>query len=372
MPPKGSTFLVGMSGGVDSSFTALYLLNEGYKVVGATMCTWDGENSPLKTTYDDNPLALRGSCYGPDEEVDLRICREFCLKYGIPYYTIDVKEAYRKFVLDYFTSEYLKGRTPNPCVECNKRVKFGAFIEGAKKSGINFDYFATGHYARIVKDSLTGCYHIGNGIDGTKDQSYFLYGVPSKILERVRFPLGMMHKADVKAKALKMGLVSANRKESQDFIPQSEWPALFKDNIPGPGNIMDTGGKILGKHRGIIYYTIGQRRGLGIGGGAPLYVRSIDKKGNNIIVGGKDEMFFSGVIVEDSSLVFPDNVEIMELLVKIRLASKPVPARISRLEEGSIRVDFSEKVMAAAPGQSAVFYDGGVILGGGIIKEVIE
>ena len=341
---------MGMSGGVDSSFTALYLLNKGYKVIGATMCTWDGEKSVYKDSYRDNPLVLRGSCYGPDEEIDLQICRDFCSKYGIPYYTVDVSEEYKNSVLEYFTSEYLRGRTPNPCVECNKRVKFGAFIEKARKTGINFDYFATGHYARV----------------------YFLYGVPSKVLEKVRFPLGMMRKGDVKAEALKMGLVSAQRKESQDFIPQSQWPALFKGNVPGPGNIVDTGGKILGKHKGIIYYTIGQRRGLGIGGGAPLYVRSIDRKGNNIVVSGKDGMFFSGVIVEDSSLIFPENTESMELSVKIRLASKPVPGRVYRLEDGRIRVDFSEKVMAAAPGQSAVFYDGDVILGGGIISEVIE
>lgn len=363
---------MGMSGGVDSSFTALYLLNKGYKVIGATMCTWDGEKSVYKDSHRDNPLVLRGSCYGPDEEIDLQICRDFCSKYGIPYYTVDVSEEYKNSVLEYFTSEYLRGRTPNPCVECNKRVKFGAFIEKARKTGINFDYFATGHYARVVMDNITGTFHIGNGMDGTKDQSYFLYGVPSKVLEKVRFPLGMMRKGDVKAEALKMGLVSAQRKESQDFIPQSQWPALFKGNVPGPGNIVDTGGKILGKHKGIIYYTIGQRRGLGIGGGAPLYVRSIDRKGNNIVVSGKDGMFFSGVIVEDSSLIFPENTESMELSVKIRLASKPVPGRVYRLEDGRIRVDFSEKVMAAAPGQSAVFYDGDVILGGGIISEVIE
>ncbi|MDR1747633.1 MAG: tRNA 2-thiouridine(34) synthase MnmA, partial [Spirochaetaceae bacterium] len=275
MPEPGSAVAVGMSGGVDSTLTALLLKERGCRVIGITMSSWNND-MPLESAAD----GIRNSCYGPDETLDQEACRRFCAEYDIEYHVIDVREAYRREVLDYFRSEYRAGRTPNPCIRCNPMVKFGALLGNAQETGIRFDYFCTGHYARVVRSATecgafgTGCGTacIAAGVDKTKDQSYFLYRISSGILERVRFPLGGMTKQAVFSLARERGLASASRSESQDFIPADYLKIVFSDRPSIPGEITDINGRVLGIHRGIENYTIGQRRGLGISSPRPLYV----------------------------------------------------------------------------------------------------
>jgi tRNA-specific 2-thiouridylase len=388
MPEPGSAVAVGMSGGVDSTLTALLLKERGCRVVGITMSSWNND-LPLASSHD----GIRNSCYGPDEALDQEACRRFCAEYDIEYHVIDVRDAYRREVLDYFRSEYRAGRTPNPCIRCNPLVKFGALLENAQNSGIAFDYFCTGHYSRVVRPSETdgantapAC--IAKGVDKSKDQSYFLYRITSDILERVRFPLGGMTKQAVFALARERGLVSASRSESQDFIPSDYLPAVFSDQPPVSGEITDSDGKVLGTHRGIENYTIGQRRGLGISAPRPLYVTAIDAAANRVIVGGEEDLAVSSIIVSD--WVWPGNRvpdKPFRGTVKIRLAAPPVPAFIepenggqdgTSFQSGStfraetkFRITFDTPVKAAAPGQSAVIYEGELIRGGGIISRAI-
>lgn len=382
MPSAGDTVAVGMSGGVDSTLTALMLARKGCRIIGITMSLWDGS---LPAQKSDRPL--RESCFGPGEKKNINECREFCAAHGIEYHVIDVKEQYKKDVLGYFKREYRNGRTPNPCIRCNQMIKFGALLDGVQKLGISFDYFCTGHYARVVRpykgvfDSNVRPYMIAGAEDVSKDQTYFLYRVPSELLEKVRFPLAQMKKKDVFALAEQLHLEAAQRKESQDFIGEEYFDLLFSDAPSKPGNIIDLDGHILGRHRGIEHYTVGQRRGLGVALNYPVYVHSIDVKSNSVILAPNDALFSAGLIADD--FLWPGNIEPsgpIEALVKIRLASRPVKARIERLKNPGQtgkyngtpwKILFESPQRAVAPGQSAVLYDDGVIIGGGVIAETI-
>ncbi len=374
-----------MSGGGDSTLTALLLKEHGCRVVGATMSSWNND-LPL----DRAASGIRNSCYGPDEEVDIEECRRFCAENGIEYHVIDVKEAYRREVLDYFRDEYRAGRTPNPCIRCNPQIKFGALLEQSRESGIGFDYFCTGHYARLVRPSVLpagkpddyagGTYPlcIAQAADRTKDQSYFLYRIPSAVLERVRFPLGNMSKKDVFSLARERGLAAAGREESQDFIPDEYLGAVFADRPALTGDIVDTDGNVLGRHRGIEYYTIGQRRGLGVSSPRPLYVQAINAEKRQVVLAADKDLFAGGLVARD--WVWPGNVpprEPFDAFVKIRLASPAVPARIEPAageteKDGAYRILFREPQRAIAPGQSAVVYRNDTVIGGGIISRKID
>ena len=382
MPEAGDTVVVGMSGGVDSTLTAFMLRQKGCRVIGVTMSLWDGSLPELKPGKP-----LRESCFGPGEEENIAGCERLCKEQGIEYHVIDVKEQYKKEVLEYFKREYRSGRTPNPCIRCNRMIKFGALLDGVQKLGISFDYFCTGHYAKVVRpeQGIFGTdvrpYMIAGAADVSKDQTYFLYRVPSEILSKVRFPLAQMKKKDVFELAEKAHLEAAQREESQDFIGEEYFDLIFSDVPSKPGDIVDLDGHKLGTHRGIEHYTVGQRRGLGVAVNYPVYVHSIDAKNNIVVLAPNDALNSAGLIADD--FVWPGNVEPsepIEAMVKIRLASRPVKARIERLENPDLqdgftgtpwKITFAEPQRAVAPGQSVVLYDDGVIIGGGVIFRTI-
>lgn len=389
MPPKGSTVAVGMSGGVDSTLVALLLKEQGCHVIGITMSTWDNA-LPLPPSKE----GIRSSCYGPDEQIDINQCKSFCKKHDISHHVINVQQAYRQQVLEYFKEEYRNGRTPNPCVRCNPTVKFGALLEGAIKEGINFDYFCTGHYAKLVrpKTDLRQLYYgldtfndidskqeeihpvmISAATDAAKDQTYFLCRIPSEVLEKVRFPLASFTKKQVFQMAQERNLEAASRSESQDFIPDEYLDILFSDKPSIPGDIVDLSGKKLGTHRGIEHYTIGQRRGLGVSAGKPVYVHSIDSVANKVILAEDKDLLCNGLIAEDwvwAGGYAPSKP--FNAFVKIRLASKPAEATITPIEDGSYKISFMNSQRAVAPGQAAVVYLEGTIMGGGIISKGTE
>ena len=379
LPEPGKTVVVGMSGGVDSTLTALLLKQKGCKVIGVTMSIWDGH-----LPVEDAAKAFKDTCYSPDEQKNIAECTKFCKENDIEYHVVDVSKEYNQFVLNYFTDEYRSGHTPNPCIRCNRYIKFGALWDGIKKLNIDFDYFCTGHYAALVRPS-EGIWGtdvkpamIACASDETKDQTYFLYRLPPEILEKVRFPLALTKKSEVYELAEKANLEAAARKESQDFIDIKYIDYLFLDKPSVPGNFVDINGKILGKHKGIEHYTIGQRRGLGVAGPYPYYVKEINAEKNEIVLAEKSELNSTSLIADD--FVWPGNVEpteIFEALTKIRLRStvslatieKYIPSENDKtLYKGQPwKITFNQEQYAVTPGQSVVFYKDDVIIGGGII-----
>jgi tRNA-specific 2-thiouridylase len=349
---------VGMSGGVDSSVAALLLLRAGHSVSGVLMKIWPGPEAPA---------AAKSGCYGPDEAGDIRAAAEVCAQLGVPLHVVDCSADYEDLVLRYFRDAYAAGTTPNPCVRCNQLVKFGVLPDIARASGLLFDRFATGHYARAAVDPSSGRVLLKRAVDRTKDQSYFLYRLSQTQLSTALFPLGDLTKAQVRAIAREAGLAVHDKKESQDFYGGDLGDLLGRDG-PG-GEIVDREGRVLGRHRGVWRYTIGQRKGLGIASPAPLYVIGIDAGANRLVVGPEGETLRSSAIVRDcvwgpfEALTGPATVR-----VKVRSGGRPVPATIAPLDGGRCRVDLGEPIPAIAPGQSAVFYDGETVVGGGVIE----
>lgn len=381
LPKAGDTVVVGLSGGVDSTLTAILLQERGCKVIGVTMSLWDG-NIPII----NKEKTIKDACYSPGESEDIAACEKFCEEHGIEYHVIDVQKAYAKEVLEYFKSEYRSGRTPNPCIRCNRFIKFGALLEGIKKLNIEYDYFCTGHYAKIVRpeEGVFGSdkrpFMIAGAADVTKDQTYFVYRLPDEVLQKVRFPLATMKKTEVFELARKANLAAAERAESQDFIGEEYFDVLFADKPSVPGDIIDLDGHVLGRHRGIEHYTIGQRRGLGVALNYPAYVQAIDAKNNLVVLAPNDALNSDGLVADD--FVWPGDVEPtepFEAMVKIRLASRPVKCKIERYTpaEGEEfigtpwKITFESPQRAVAPGQSAVLYSDNVIVGGGIISKTI-
>jgi len=346
--------LVAMSGGVDSSVAAWLLKEAGYAVTGVTMCLGIREEGDS------------ARCCGRDAIDD---ARQICDRLNIPHFVFDLANEMEEHVINKFTAEYRRGRTPNPCIDCNRYLKFGSLLDKAR--GIGFDYLATGHYARIEKCGDT--WHLMRPKDRIKDQTYFLYPIKTDDLSSILFPLGSLSKEDVRALAKKAGLHVAQKAESQDicFITQRDYRQFFleKNLSSDEGDIVDMKGNILRRHRGIIFYTIGQRSGLGISSKMPLYVVEIDARKNQVIVGEKKALQAKGLIAGDINLLtdeLPAEVE-----AKIRYRKKPARCKISR-EGKNLKVIFKEPQESITPGQAVVFYAGDEVLGGGVIEEVIR
>jgi len=363
MKHSHTTVAVGLSGGVDSSVAAHHLIEEGYNVVGLTMKIYD-PSIGVRPSFKD-------ACFGPNEDKDIESVREICRSLGIPFYCIDLSKEYRAIVLDYFREEYLRGRTPNPCIVCNRRIKFELLLEKAWQSGISFDYFATGHYARVEK--LANRFVLRKATDKEKDQTYFLYTLSQKQLSRTMFPLGNLTKIEVREVARSIGLPSASRPESQDFISDGNYAVLFRGEEIVPGEIVDEKGNVLGKHKGMIFYTIGQRKGLGIAAGEPLYVIRMEPEKNRIVVGPKNRLFKNKMIVSGLNFISIDSLEgPMKVTVKIRYKHKEAPATIQPHGKNRVLARFHSPQRAITCGQSAVFYSKDYVVGGGVIEEVLE
>ncbi len=352
---------VGMSGGIDSSVTALLLKQAGHDVIGLTMKLWEGEGSAGAGT-----AAPKSACYGPDEAGDIEAARGVCARLAIPFHVFDCSAAYGEAVLRYVREGYLGGTTPNPCVRCNPAVKFGVLPALARASGLAFDLFATGHYARVEFDPGRKRHILKKGVDPEKDQSYFLYRLTQEQLAATLFPLGGLTKARVREIARESGLPVHDKKESQDF-----YSGDITDIVGGgdkEGDIVDHAGRILGRHRGVWHYTIGQRKGLGIAHPVPLYVVAIDAARNRLVVGPESETFSRSFVAGDCAWVMVEGLTgPVDVSVKVRSTSRPVSAVIAPRPGGRVAVELGEPVSAVTPGQSAVFYVGEAVFGGGVI-----
>lgn len=360
------TIVVGMSGGIDSTITAYLLKKEGHDVIGITMRIWDKTSSVGKS--------VKSGCYGPGEDKDIEDARKAAEKMGIPYHVVGLQEEYKKSVLDYFRNEYLAGKTPNPCIVCNQKIKFGLLLDKAYKLGIHFDFFATGHYARKEFSSNTQRYLLKKSVDPQKDQSYFLYRLNQEQLGKILFPLGHYLKTQVQEVAIGIGFKNfVDKPESQDFYEGNDYAAFFQNGKIQPGDIVDMSGRVLGRHDGIIHYTIGQRKGLNLGGlKEPLYVIQLDACQNRVIVGHQKDLFSSSLIAGELNWVSIPMLETkIRAQAKIRLHHMEKVCSISPYGSNQVKVDFDEPQMSVAPGQSIVVYDGDSVVGGGVIKEVL-
>jgi tRNA-specific 2-thiouridylase len=370
MVDSGKKVAVAMSGGVDSSVAALLLKEKGFQVAGFHMSLFDaadgGGTSPGACCSEESSLAARAVCD----------------TLGVDFFCLDFKETFRNLVIVPFVESYLAGRTPNPCVECNKAVKFEALLNDIK--GLGFDYLATGHYAR--RESVGGKWRLRRSADKLKDQSYFLYMLDSPALESILLPLGDLKKEDVRQIAARAGLPSAERQESQDicFAGDGAYEQVIERARPGgfaPGPIFDTSGKEIGRHTGIVNYTVGQRRGMGVSAAEPLYVLKILGPENAIIAGPRRELAASGLVFSEAVFHAGEPRSGDHFDAVVRHKSKPVKAEYkglyscgdaeSALSESRV-VIFEKEVDGIAPGQSVVLYDGDMVAGGGIIEKAIE
>lgn len=356
--------MIGMSGGVDSSVAAAILKKEGYDVIGVTLKIWPDD------AYGTQPE--RGCC----SLAAVEDARRVAFKLGIPYYVLNFQDIFKDNVIDYFVDQYTKGRTPNPCIACNRFVKFGSMLEKAVSMGI--DRIATGHYAIIEKDPSSGRYLLKKSVTDKKDQTYALYNMTQYQLERTLMPIGRYDKETVRNIAREMGFHVAAKPDSQEicFIPDNNYGDFLQSNAKEPvkpGKFVDTKGNVLGEHKGLIYYTVGQRKGLGISFGKPMYVVRLDIGNNAVVLGEAGEEYSIGLIASDLNwIAFEKLDKPIAARAKVRYSAKEAEAMVSPLEDGKVSVCFEKPQRAITPGQSVVFYDGDVVLGGGIIEEQIN
>lgn len=358
---KKKRVVIAMSGGVDSSVAAALLLEKGYDCIGITLKIWDEAEQLCFSRWAKSCCSYESA----------RDARAVCEKLGIPHYTLNFRELFTSTVVEDFYSEYLKGRTPNPCIRCNQIIKFDLLLEKIKQ--MEADFLATGHYARIAYNDAGRRYRLLKGLDHIKDQSYVLYMLNQDQLSKILFPMGELSKKETRKIAKNLSLPTAEKAESQEicFIPDKNYGKFIAERFPSafsPGAIKDSSGKIIGEHKSIIFYTIGQRKGLGALAPHPLYVTKIDASTNTIHAGPVDELYKNKFYV--SSINWISGItpkEPLEALVKIRYTFKEAPARIYPDGKDAV-VEFYEPQKSITPGQAAVFYDGEEVLGGGTIE----
>ena len=362
--PEATRVVVAMSGGVDSSVTAALLHEQGYEVIGVTLQLYDHGAA----------LEKAGACCAGQDIYDARQVAENC---GFPHYVLDYESRFRHSVIEDFADTYMRGETPIPCVRCNQSVKFRDLLQTARD--LNADCLATGHYIKRVINPETGRAELHRAYDGGKDQSYFLFATTQDQLEFLRFPLGVWPKDTTREHAQRLGLVTAAKPDSQDicFVPHGDYASVVKKIRPQaeePGDIVHIDGRKLGTHAGIIHYTIGQRKGLGIGGGhvdgnAPLYVTRIDPVQNRVIVGPKEALARDTIYLKDCNWLITDNARDLPVSLKFRSVMRPVPAFLNLSENGAAWLHLPAAQYGVSPGQAAVCYDGDRVLGGGWIED---
>ncbi len=364
---KKKRVLLAMSGGIDSSVAAILLHRQGYDIVGITMKTWDYDSS-LGGNSETGCCSLES----------INDARHLAVKLGFPHYIIDIRPEFEQKIITNFVDEYLVGRTPNPCILCNTFIKWEALLRRADE--LDCQYIATGHYARLKEKD--GRYFVTKGIDGAKDQAYVLWGISQENLARTLFPLGEYHKPEIRELARQNGFVKLSKKrESYEicFIPDNDYRGFLKRRVEGletkveGGDYVTSDGKVVGKHHGFPFYTIGQRKGLGIAMGEPYYVNEIDPEKNRVVIGPREELLGDKMLVGKINMQKYDEIsDGMAVEVQIRHHDKGTKARLYRHDKDMIRVEFEAKVSAITPGQSAVFFEGDDVVAGGFIVKRLK
>lgn len=360
MPKKVA---IGMSGGVDSSVAAYLLKEQGYDVIGVTMQIWQEE--------DPQVTAENGGCCGLSAVDDARRVADML---DIPYYVLNFKREFKKNVIDYFMDEYMHARTPNPCIACNRYVKWEALLQRAMELGC--DYIATGHYARVCQ-LPNGRYALKKSATVRKDQTYALYNLTQEQLSKTLMPVGEYEKDEIRRIAKEIGLLVADKKDSQEicFIPDNDYASYIKKETGKSfpeGNFVDVNGKVLGKHKGIIHYTIGQRKGLGLSLGAPAFVVEIRPETNEVVIGTNEDTFHDTLIANSvNAMSVPSFEQAMKVTAKIRYSHQGAPCTIKMVGKDVISCQFDEPVRAITPGQAVVFYDGDIVVGGATIMNAV-
>jgi tRNA-specific 2-thiouridylase len=362
---KNGKVLVAMSGGIDSSVTALMLHEQGYQVIGITMKTWDYASS--------GGNKKETGCCSLDSIND---ARTLAVNLGFPHYILDIRNEFGDYIIDNFVEEYLAGRTPNPCVLCNTHIKWEALLKRADK--LDCEFIATGHYAQVREENSR--FVISKGLDENKDQSYVLWGLSQASLGRTKFPLGGFRKSEIRQMAADAGYEElAKKNESYEicFVPDNDYRGFLKRKVEGleekldGGNFVDISGKVLGRHHGYPFYTIGQRKGLEIALGEPMFVTEIIPETNTVVLGKKEDLEKQEMFVRNPNFIKVPSIEgKLEVLTKIRYKDKGTLSDIS-MAGGKVKVEFFDKVAGIAPGQSAVFYDGNDLVGGGFIDKQV-
>ena len=344
--------LIAMSGGVDSSVAAKLILEQGFACAGGMMRLFEGSSQ------------------------DAEDARSVTQRLGIDFHLLDFSQMFRSCVMDAFVASYEAGDTPNPCIECNRHLKFGALLEKARAMG--HSHIATGHYARICQDAATGRWLLYKAADADKDQSYVLYSLTQDQLAHTLLPLGELTKERVRQLAQEHGFVNANRKDSQDicFVPDGDYVAFMKRHTGktyAPGDFLDLQGNRVGRHQGAVCYTLGQRKGLGLAMGAPVYVCGKDMAHNTVTVGPNEALFQKKLLARDCNwMPFESLQEPIRVQAKARYRHKEQPATVYPLEDGGVLVEFDEPQRAITPGQAVVFYDGDLVVGGGTVTATVE